>query len=136
VEGARSTVLDAVENSTRSSIAGNFEEIISHSFVQACYPGLNTSTACALYSALGSYRLHKLAELIFTDPYTYRNGWPDLTLVQNNMLLFVEVKTTDKLHKSQLTSFPAIRKAIDADIRVVVLRTTSSKRARAIPPER
>jgi len=47
----------------------------------------------------------KLAE----DPYTYRNGWPDLTLIKDKEVFFIEVKTTDKLHESQLITIPEMR---------------------------
>ncbi|WP_371264495.1 VRR-NUC domain-containing protein, partial [Salmonella enterica] len=40
--------------------------------------------------------------------YQYRSGWPDLTLIRDKSIKFVEVKTTDNLHKSQLTTIPVI----------------------------
>ena len=39
--------------------------------------------------------------MFFEKPYEYRAGWPDLTVVGDS-LRFVEVKTTDLLHESQI----------------------------------
>lgn len=45
-------------------------------------------------------------------------SWPDLTIVKGNEVKFIEVKTTDKLHKSQLVTIPTFRKIIPYDFSV------------------
>ena len=68
--------------------------------------------ADAMYDAINSNIYISVAKKIAEDPYAYRNGWPDLTLVKGNKVLFVEVKTKDKLHDSQLVTIPVMRDII------------------------
>jgi hypothetical protein len=37
-----------------------------------------------------------------TDPYSYRDGLPDLTIVKDDHFTLIMVKTTGSLHESQL----------------------------------
>lgn len=56
-----------------------------------------------LYKNIGSSDLHKVASLFAEDPYQYRNGWPDLTLITpQSKLVFAEVKVNDKFHYNQI----------------------------------
>ena len=59
-----------------------------------------------------------VAKKFSEDPYTYRSGWPDLIIVKGKEVKFIEVKTTDKLHKSQLVTIPTFRKIIPYDFSV------------------
>lgn len=59
-----------------------------------------------------------IAKKISESPYTYKNGWPDLTLIKEGKLTFVEVKTNDKLHESQLITIPAMRDIIPSEFKV------------------
>lgn len=36
----------------------------------------------------------------FNDPFVYLRGWPDLTIVKNNKVRFIEVEIKDKLRIS------------------------------------
>lgn len=55
-----------------------------------------------LYSRLGAQGLASIAEVFVQNPYDYRAGWPDLTLAGEYGVRFVEVKTTDRFHESQV----------------------------------
>ena len=46
------------------------------------------------------------------NPYGHRNGWPDLTLIRESSVKLVEIKTRDRLHFSQIRTFPRLRAVI------------------------
>jgi hypothetical protein len=57
----------------------------------------------SLFIALGSERLAQITAAIMEAPYSYRAGWPDLTMTNGEQMLWAEVKTTDRLHMSQIS---------------------------------
>ncbi|EGA7539754.1 VRR-NUC domain-containing protein [Salmonella enterica] len=60
-----------------------------------------------MFDTVGREKLFELAKVFAANPYQYRSGWPDLTLIRDKSIKFVEVKTTDNLHKSQLRGLRA-----------------------------
>jgi hypothetical protein len=64
-------------------------------------------------------RKHRIAiaELLITDPYKYRKGWPDLTVLTDSSFKLVEVKHHDRLISSQIYTIPELLK-IGIDITV------------------
>ena len=113
---------DAVEHATAETIARAFREIRHRSFLarEAC-PDLTAEVLVEIFASIGSKRLRELTEAIAEDPYLYRNGWPDLTLTNGRELLWVEVKTTDKLHLSQITTIHRMKPLLPGTIRVIQL---------------
>lgn len=105
-------VISEINNVTKEQYITNFEEIISQPFISLEYPELNIEFATAVYDAVDKELFYKVANKIAEDPYLYRNGWPDLTIVKNGNIEFIEVKTTDKLHESQLITIPVMRKIL------------------------
>ena len=75
----------------------------------------------AIWHALPKGQLARYAGYILKD-FGYRAGWPDLTLVKGNDVMFVEVKTTDKLHASQRDVILDILSPSNADVRVIRLK--------------
>jgi hypothetical protein len=49
-----------------------------------------------------------IAKRFAGDAYAYRAGWPDITAIRDGEVLFREVKTTDKLHRSQLETIGCV----------------------------
>lgn len=111
-------IISEIKLVTKSRFIFNFEEIISKPFIAFEYPELSIEYANALFNAMDRNLFIKIAEKIAEDPYTYRNGWPDLIMVKDNMVYFVEVKTTDKLHESQLITIPTMKKLLPFDFSV------------------
>ena len=74
-------------------------------FKEKTVEGINKSTL----KALQDRGLIDDFSVITSNGYTYGNGWPDLTLIKDNEVLFIEVKTTDKMHESQLITIPEMR---------------------------
>lgn len=118
----REKILGAIESASRRTITKHFDEIYGFSLVKDAYPHLETKFIAALFDVLGPKRLRKIGELLFTDPYTFRNGWPDLTLIKNRCLWLVEVKTRDRLHSSQITTIPKIRPLVPGSVAVLQLK--------------
>lgn len=50
---------------------------------------------------------------------TPRSGWPDLTIIRNGLILWVEVKTTDKLHMSQLVTLSRMKDLLPGELKVL-----------------
>lgn len=113
-------VIGQIKHTTKEKYLAAFMEINSCFLVRESYPGLTLEFAEALYDAVPKADFVKLARWISINP-SHRNGWPDLTLIKEGQLMLVEVKTTDKLHHSQLVTIPALIKEIKADVSVLKL---------------
>lgn len=113
-------VLKEIEETSKVKYLTAFSEIISHSLIREWSPGLSIEFADALFDAVPKSHFGRLARWI-SNAHEHRNGWPDLTLVKDGYLKFVEVKTTDKLHHSQLVTIPALVREIGADVSVLRL---------------
>lgn len=90
------------------------------------HPASSTSPEVALQvvRAIGLPTLAAVLRAEMEVPYAFFRGWPDLTLPTRNGtgVRFVEVKTTDRLHFSQIVTIPELRAAAGLDVSVVQLR--------------
>lgn len=111
-------IIPEISSISKSRYLDNFKEIISKPFISLEYPELTLEFASEIFDALNKDIFIKIAKKIHEDPYLYRNGWPDLTLIKNKEVLFVEVKTSDKLHESQLITIPVMQKIIPSKFSV------------------
>ena len=98
----RAEIIGEIRSSTPTDIANALEEILAVSDQGASKVPLSAAFIMDLYDILGADRLADIAEIFFKRPYDYRAGWPDLTLVSRFGVRFVEVKTTDLFHDSQI----------------------------------
>lgn len=115
-------ILTAIRDVSRNKFLSNFSEIISEPFINDCYPGLTVAFAASFFEAVPRVLLAKVAEIFYRNPYVYRAGWPDITMVKEREVEFVEVKTTDKLHRSQLLTILAFQGLFPGKFKVVRLR--------------
>lgn len=92
--------------------------------VQEAYPGLSEAAIEALFCALGGSALRAITEAVAEDPYRYRAGWPDLTLVRGDDMLWIEVKTTDRLHMSQIITMSKMKPLLPGKLMVLQLTKT------------
>jgi hypothetical protein len=68
------------------------------------YPDLNSDLIISLFDNSKKETLASIAHIFSTEPYTYRKGWPDLTIWKNGVVRFIEIKGPgDRLHESQKT---------------------------------
>jgi hypothetical protein len=105
----------------KNKFVENFSEIISYKSVQEVYPDLSIKFAQLFVNKLSRKVLVFVADRLFEAPYKYRKGWPDLTLINNEEVRFVEVKTTDRLHQSQIQTFKQFSPLIPARFEVLKL---------------
>jgi hypothetical protein len=98
------------------TISWGFERCKSASLDLAIgHPDLTLDLILSLYKALGKDVLFRLVLSLQSDPHKYRKGWPDLTLVRGGEVLFAEVKTSDRLHESQLETIPYVSGVLGKD---------------------
>ncbi|MBU4233415.1 MAG: VRR-NUC domain-containing protein [Proteobacteria bacterium] len=94
--------ISSIIQANRNETIDNFREIYANSFVKDYYKGVSEDVVMGLYDSLGIKLLSEILSRFMTDPYSYRAGWPDLTIVKDNQITLIEVKTTDAFHDSQL----------------------------------
>jgi len=111
-------IIMSIPSVSKKRYINNFHEIISDPFIASEYPELSMEFAIAMYDAVNTDVYIAVARKVAEDPYTYRNGWPDLTLIKKDEVLFIEVKTDDKLHESQLITIPTMRDIMSFPFRV------------------
>jgi hypothetical protein len=84
---------------------------------------LSSGEALELVEICGVPRLAAVAAQVFTDPYAYYKGWPDLLIVTaDGSLRLTEVKVDDRLLLSQIITMADMRKAAALDITVLQLQ--------------
>jgi len=96
----------------------NFIEIYADDIVKSLHPYLNPPHMAALFRALGP-KLTQIARIWATRPYDLRVGWPDLCLVKESEVQFVEVKTTDNIHQSQHDVITTVLNPLNLSMKVV-----------------
>jgi hypothetical protein len=114
-------IIDAICSANATQVAKHFEEIYASPMISEWYPDLSTSAVVQVFESVGPERLAAIAAAIMEAPYTYRAGWPDLTMTNGLKMLWAEIKTTDKLQHSQITTLRRMRGLLTGDIRVVQL---------------
>jgi hypothetical protein len=114
-------ILNAIRSSDTQQVAQHFSEIYSSLMVQECYPGLTPSVIASLFDTLGSERLAQITSAIMEAPYLYRAGWPDLIMTNGSEMLWAEIKTTDRLHMSQITTLYRMKPLLSGNLRVIQL---------------
>jgi len=117
----KNEILDSILKTSEVRFLNNFSEIISYESIQEYYPGLSIEFAKHLVKKLDREVFFQVADNFFQSPYNYRKGWPDLTLVNSQEIRFVEIKTTDKLHRSQIQVIDKFRPLIPAEFEVLKL---------------
>lgn len=94
-------------------------QVLAKKSVQAECPELDATLGMELVHAVGHDRWFRIAEALCRDPYGFRNGWPDLLIVNDHRdLLGIEVKVGDRLHSSQIRTLPILRDEIGVPIEV------------------
>lgn len=95
-------LVDCVTTISSADLEGNVREICADPFIKGAYPSVREDFVCRLAKAVPVELRARMLQTYLIKPYDYRSGWPDLTVISNDGLSFIEVKTTDKFHESQL----------------------------------
>lgn len=112
-------ILREIRSSNLDKVIIGFNEIYTSLMVQDAYPGLTVEIIKLLFNSLGSETLAKITEAIMEDPYSYRAGWPDLIMTNGDTILWAEIKTTDKLHMSQVSTLYRMKSLLPGKIKVI-----------------
>ncbi|MCG2572234.1 MULTISPECIES: VRR-NUC domain-containing protein [unclassified Acinetobacter] len=120
-KGLESVIINSIRSINRGKYLSNLREIFKQPFIKSQHPNLSFQCCEALYDAIDLEIFIRVARKFSEDPYTYRNGWPDLIIVKDNEVRFIEVKTTDKLHSSQLITIPTFSKILPYNFSVCKL---------------
>jgi hypothetical protein len=121
-------ILNAVRNTDVAQIESHFKEIYMFPQIPEYYPGLTAGIMSSLFAAIGAERLAQITAAIMENPYSYRAGWPDLTMVKGSDMFWVEIKTTDRMHLSQIMTIFRMKPLLPGNVRVVQLTKTSTRR--------
>lgn len=119
----RSEIVDAIRSSSADAVEASLGEIFATAPAGLCDKPLDSVFMLELYTRLGAQGLAAIAEVFVQKPYDYRAGWPDLTLVGTHGVRFVEVKTTDRFHESQVRFALDIAAPLGLRCAVVQLRS-------------
>lgn len=117
----KNDLLNSISKTSETRFLHNFSEIINFESIKEYYPGLSIEFAKHFARSLDREVFSKIADKFFQSPYDYRKGWPDLTLINENQVKFVEIKTTDKLHHSQIRIIDKFSPLIPAKFEVLKL---------------
>jgi hypothetical protein len=98
----KAEILECIRTVSRDRLERNMAEILGAPSVCEAYPRVNMSFLIALSHTISAEDLVRITDVFMAKPYEYRAGWPDLTVNDDAGLSFVEVKTTDNFHASQL----------------------------------
>lgn len=112
-------IVHEIASATHRSVSSNLRRFLRHNVEESLYPTMDHAAMVALWDALGAQKVAEIASIFVQDPYGFRAGWPDLTITRDGTVLFIEIKTTDKLHKSQVRTIYELIKPADLDIRVL-----------------
>ena len=112
---------ETVATVTHDTFLRNYRTLFKKGY---CWLGADERFAARLFDNLGNERLKRILDTLLVDPYAFSKGWPDLTIIGDEDIYFVEVKENDKLTASQLITIPAMAKA--AHITVKVLQVSRS----------
>lgn len=115
-------IVSSIKKTTPSDFSKNIREILSQPFIRREYPELSLDICEAIYAAIDTDKLISLARRFSNCSYNYRAGWPDLTLIKGKEVRFVEVKTSDKLHKSQLFTIAMLMDVLPYKISVLRIK--------------
>ncbi len=114
-------LISSIKTTSKELFLNNFLEIISTDFISGLYPELKMEFAEAFYEAIDLNYIISIANKFSEDPYKYRSGWPDLILIKDNKIQFVEVKTSDKLHINQIETISAMKELVPYEFKVIKL---------------
>ena len=117
-----SDLLACIRNVSAGRLSENIAEICADPFIREAYPRVRQDFLISLSSVLETEFLSQVATIFIAKPYEYRSGWPDLTVIDNRAVSFVEVKTTDRFHGSQLRFAEEVAKPLGLACRTVQLK--------------
>jgi hypothetical protein len=119
----RSELINLIENADEKIVKKNFKKILKKQYYYFRKlwesQGINEELVIKIYNALGNKEFVNIGKLYFKGPFVYQKGWPDLAIVMYNRAKFIEVKTKDKLRRSQIITISDLKRSTGLDISVL-----------------
>ena len=112
-------IVDAIRSSDKARTLANIDTLAADETLRRYYPRVTAEFMKALHGHVNTGLLGEIAELFVQSPYDYRSGWPDLIVLDGGELRFVEVKTTDFMHASQLRFAREVAAPLQLDCEVI-----------------
>jgi hypothetical protein len=128
IKAYKPEILTCIKNISQKQLQEHIAEICADPGIQYyynktySYQGILKNFLSSLADSVDSDFITKIASFFMKNPYHYATGWPDLTVIDKNRVSFIEVKTTDLLHESQLRFAKKIAKPLGLVCCVVQLR--------------
>jgi hypothetical protein len=123
--GLADGMLQDIDRWDKKSFVKSWQTLGAWNATFRLHPAANVEVeeALAVLDAVGRSTLSAIAARVFTDPYAYYRGWPDLMVLDSTgNLRFVEVKTTDRLYYGQIITMSDMRLTAGLDITVMRLK--------------
>lgn len=124
--GKREDFIEPVARIDETSLRKNLKLIISYHLAVGTYGDSirDIEYLIRIWKILGPEIFKKIMQAqVSTEGYPlYYNGWPDLTLTKGDELLFVEVKTSDKIQGSQLDLIMGLLRPLNLPFKIARLR--------------
>lgn len=120
-------IVETVRTITADALARNVRELADNVHLRNFFPRVRPEFMLDLYQRIGNDKLAQLMAAFAVAPYDYRAGWPDLMVLTDESIKFVEVKTTDRLLDTQIRFATGIGKPMGFECGV--LRLTAMKAA-------
>jgi hypothetical protein len=98
-------ITELIEYSTKitdTEFQSNIAELCADPFFNEYCPRVKQDFLYLLTESFPTDLRIRLLQTIIHNPYKYGAGWPDLTVLKNEAISFIEVKTTDRLKESQI----------------------------------
>jgi hypothetical protein len=112
-------IISSLENIDKETFIKNLNDIFSHPLIQKFHPNLSYETAVELFDSFDLDLFQVILQTIAENPSEFSIGWPDLLLIKDKQVYFIEVKTTDKLHMSQIKTISLFKNIIPSKFEVI-----------------
>lgn len=123
-------MLDDIRDADRDAFLASWRTLAEWNRQISTHPATHVAPkdAFTVLGGVGAATLAAIAAQVFSEPYAYFCGWPDIMLLDaQGVLRFIEVKTSDKLSIAQIITMCDMRAAAKLDMRVVKLKRGVSR---------
>ncbi len=112
-------IISSIKNINKEIFIKNLNDIFNNPLIKELYPNLSYKVAIELFNSFELDLFQTILKTISLNPYEYSKGWPDLTLIKDKKVYLIEVKTTDKLHLSQIKTISLFKNIIPCKFEVI-----------------
>lgn len=121
LKGHTDEIVDTVLAITPNRLECNVRELVGNIQIRRFFPRVRADFMLDLYNQMNNEMLASILKAFSVAPYDYRAGWPDLIVLNDESINFVEVKTSDRLLDTQLRFANGIGNPMRFDCGVVRL---------------